>query len=734
MNVTEFQLRLVPGLGPSMQLAERDSVSLGLALLALLVATVLALAGNSGLRDLKFPFSASDAPEQLPLDTHSKLPLYFTPNAGQTDQRVRYYARGSGLDLYLTKRSAMLSLTRGNQRAALGLRFLDANPNVRIQPQQRTPAKVNYLSGAQHYVGLPTYRDVVYRDLWPGIDMVFRGARGMLKYEFRLRPRAKPDDIQLAFDGTQGLSLDRVGGLVIRTPAGIVSDAPPLSHQTINGRRTAVTSKFLLTNAGSSRDQFGFAVGRYNSRFPLTIDPGLAYSTYLGGTQSYDDAFDIAVDEQGSAYVTGETRALDFPTTPGALDTTAISNEAFVTKLDPSGSQLVYSTYLGGGGWDRGNGIAVDRQGSAYVTGDTQSTDFPITAGGYSTVLDGGQGFGQDAFVSKLDPSGSRLDYSTYLGGSGAEFASGVALDDQGSAYILGATSSENFPATAGAYDTTLEGSPNFVTKIDSTGSSLAYSTFFAGGDSVPGSIAVNSDGDAYIAGTAGAGFPTTTGAYDTSFNGNFGGDSFVAELNVGGSGLVYSTYLGGSGEEHVADLAVDESGSAYVTGQTKSADFPTTPSAFDTTFNGPAYDGDAFVTKLNVAGSALVYSTYLGGASEDVVKTIAIDRAGAAYVAGYTRSSDFPLTADALDRSPLSVGFLTKVGPNGSRLAYSTFFRAGIRAAAVDAKGSPYLTGAADEGLPTTAGAYDTSLNGFQDAFVTKFRPIHRRRAPTSR
>ena len=659
-------------------------------------------------------------------DAYGKLPLAFVPNAGQTDRSVRYYAQGAGFSFYFTKGEAVLSFQRGDRGQVLNLRFVGANPNARLAGADRGTGTVNYLTGSEHHTNLPTYHQLVYRELWPGIDMAFSGVGGSLKYEFRLRPGADPGDIRLAYAGAEGLALGAGGALLVDTPLGSLRDARPQSFQRIDGRRVPVDSHYAL--AGNS---YGFAVGSYDRGRPLVIDPSLAYSTYLGGSGD-EQGFGIAVDSAGAAYVTGRTTSTTFPTTAGAFDTSASgSSDAFITKLNASGSSLAYSTYLGGSGFDGGFGIAVDSQGAAYVAGQTGSTDFPTTAGAFDTSANANA----DAFVAKLDPTGSSLAYSTYLGGSGTEAGFGIAVDSLGAAYVAGTTNSPNFPTTVGAFDTSGTAEDAFVTKLNPLGSGLAYSTYLGGSSDDGGrGIAIDSAGAAYVTGRTGStNFPTTAGAFDTTFNGG-GGDVFVTKLNPLGSSLAYSTYLGGSSFEGgglagVGEIAVDSAGAAYVTGETFSTDFPTTAGAFDTTFNGV---DDVYVTKLDPTGSSLAYSTYLGGSSVDTGNGIAVDPQGTAYVTGRTASTNFPTTTGAFDTSwngGFDDAFVTKLNPAGSSLDYSTYLGGSTRSdefglgIAVDSQGAGYVTGVTGSAdFPTTAGAFDTSFNGGGgDAFVTK-------------
>jgi uncharacterized repeat protein (TIGR01451 family) len=397
---------------------------------------------------------------------------------------------------------------------------------------------------------------------------------------------------------------------------------------------------------------FDTSFSGYCDAFVVKLNPagsGLAYATFLGGSSDADWGFGIAVDEAGSAYVTGSTVSSDFPTTPDAFDMSLDGgSDVFVVKLNPAGSGLAYATFLGGSSrsaeW--GYGIVVDGAGSAYVTGYTFSSDFPTTPGAFDASFNGYC----DAFVVKLNGAGSGLAYATFLGGSGSDDGNAIVVDRAGSAYVTGSTYSGDFPTTPGAFDTSFNGGAydTFVAKLNPAGSGLAYATFLGGSSSGYGSdIAVDWAGNAYVTGlTTSTDFPTTLGAFDTSFNGRV--DAFVVKLNGTGSGLAYATFLGGSHDDEGYGIAVDGTGSAYVTGATTSTDFPTTLGAFDTSFDGRV---DAFVVKLNGAGSALAYATFLGGSGGSVYELgagIVVDGAGSAYVMGQTDSSDFPTTASA--------------------------------------------------------------------------------------
>ena len=482
----------------------------------------------------------------------------------------------------------------------------------------------------------------------------------------------------------------------------------------------------------------------------------LAYSTYLGGsgTDGGLGGGGIAVDASGSAYVVGSTQSADFPTTPGAFQTTfggggcgplGCTQHAFLSKLNATGSALLYSTYLGGSGYDGGSGVAVDGSGNAYVTGSTNSSDFPTTPGAFQRQYHGGSGLCtggvcSNAFVSKLNAMGSGLVYSTYLGGSVRDGASGIAVDTSGNAYLTGNTVSFDFPTTPGAFQTTSGGGfygDAFVSKLNAGGSALVYSTFLGGSSDDWGSgIAVGASGSAHVTGaTDSSDFPTTPGAFQTSLAGTCFEctNAFVTKLNAAGSALVYSTYLGGSNSDGGFGIAVDASSNAYVTGSATSSNFPVTPGAFQTIYGG---NGDAFISKLNPADSTLVYSTYLGGSNADWGGAVAVDSSGNAYVTGTADSSDFPTTPGAFQStcaggsgypSPCRDGFVSKLGAAGSALVYSTYLGGsndeeglGI---ALDASGNVCVTGwTSSSDFPTTPGAFQTIYGGNGDAFVTKF------------
>jgi Beta-propeller repeat len=648
----------------------------------------------------------------------------FETNAGQADMRARYYARGEGFGFYFTPDEVVFSFRRRSSEQVISLRPLGANRSSTLEARNPASATVNYFVGATQYTNLATYHEIVYRQVWPGIDMVFRGEGSELKYEFQIAPGADPGLIHLVYDGARGVSIASEGALQVETALGMLRDSRPRSYQAVEGERVAVHSRYVVDRDTRT---FGFALGSFDASRPLVIDPGSDYSTYLGGS-SNDFGIEIALDRASNAYVTGQTISADFPTTSGTLDSSHGGvADAFVAKLDASGSNVVYATYIGGSAAEAGLAIAVDDTGNAYVSGGTASSDFPTTAGAFETSHKANE----DVWVAKLSAEGSALIYSTFLGGSeiAGDFGAAIAVDSAGSAYVSGGSGSPDFPTTEGAFDTSHNGEANeldaFVAKLNPEGSALVFSTFLGGtcNDAITG-IAVDQDENVYMTGsTVSADFPTTTKASDRRYGDRE--DAFVAKIDAQGSKLVYSTYLGGNALDKAQGIAIDKRKQAYVTGWTTSHDFPTTGGAFVTRRSGAE---DGFVTKLNAQGSKLVYSTFLGGDSKDRGNAIAVDTAGSAYVTGATASSDFPTTRAALARryGGADDGFVAKLNAKGSSLVASTYLGGTAldfgRGIALDADGSAYVTGRTESrDFPTTAGALRPNPAGAREAFVTK-------------
>lgn len=673
------------------------------------------------------------APQSRALNRkYSKLPMSFERNLGQGGAGVDFIARGAGYGVLLEPGGAVLALKkqRPPDRASEGLARPDERPvtirmtivgfsPARAAGEEQLPGKVNYLLGddpRKWSRDIPTFAKVRYRGVYPGIDVVYYGNQGRLEYDFIVNPGADPDAIALAFTGAT-MNIERGGDLVLAMSGGSMSMHRPYVYQEIDGAKRPIPGGYAKRGDG----RIGFKVGPYDKSRPLVIDPVILYSTYLGGSGIDDAASAVAVDPSGNVYLTGHTISSNFPMQNAIQPAPGTGYDAFVAKIDPSGSALLYSTYFGGNDDDWGMGIAVDAAGQAHVAVRTKSSNLQTTAGAYQTTYGGGGG---DAFVAKFSASGSALVYSTYLGGNGYDLATSIALDPTGSAYVAGYNYLAGFPTTLGAYQPASKGPYDaFIAKLNPSGSALVYSTYLGGtGDDYINGIAVDSAGNAAVTGhTISSDFPMRN-APQPMFGGHY--DAFIAKLNASGSALVYSTYLGGIGFDGGRGIAVDSVGNTYVAGQTGSNNFPTTPGAYQTTFGGGE---DAFVAKINASGS-LVYSTYLGGSGGEASTAIAVDQAGNGYVTGNNLNGGFPVK-DALqiNRNTDSYeGFVTKFAPDGGSVVYSTYLGGlgndlglGI---AVDHLGSAYVAGVtASPDFPTTPGAYQQTNAGVYDGFVLK-------------
>jgi sugar lactone lactonase YvrE len=749
--------------------------------------------------------------------TYGGLPLSFEVNQGQADQSVKFLARGQGYGFYLTSNEAVLALSRPMSRAdrekmqqiahwrmlwpflsgaqrrklakmsasllgtdTLRMELKGANSRAQVSGSDELPGTANYFLGndpARWRTRVPTFAKVHYTGVYPGIDLIYYGNQRRLEYDFVIAPNANPRQVALHFSGAQQLTLDDLGNLHISGNNGEVAFEKPVIYQDEKGQRVPVKGQYVLF----ANHTVGFKVGKYDRSKALVIDPTLSYSTYLGGSTE-DAGTAIAVDAAGSIYVVGFTADADFPVTTGAFQTTNTADNlvGFVAKLNAAGSALVYATYLGGSastshseGTDA-YGIAVDGAGSAYICGETFSSDFPVTQGAFQTQNKAYANDAQNAFISKLSPDGTALSYSTYLGGSGLAITTDVfegdsplrmTVDAAGSAYVVGTAYSTDFPTTSGAYQLSNKAAANlasnaFVTKLSPNGSSLVYSTYLGGNGVSPSSlpededegagergygIAVDANDEAYVTGfTFSANFPATTSGYQQVNHGtaNVAANAFVSKFNAGGTGLVGSTYLGGTGRKtggtgdlDVLDngddgigVALDASGDAYVVGVTTSTDFPTSQGAYQTANKAAANLGtNIFVSKLNPTLSTLMYSTYIGGSGiastagdsgvGDFGTGIAIDTTGNAYVTGATESRDFPVTSDAFQSGPRSAqivdsGFFTEVNSNGSALKYSTYL-GGSGAGAYGGTEYSYFEGDF---------FYDIALDGSANAYLTGY------------
>jgi hypothetical protein len=697
----------------------------------------------------------SDALNPRALASYAHLPLSFEANEGQTDKRVRFLSRGNAYTLFLTSREMVLTLggiaspgrsnvpssrektvpgpgtvtiknlgKRAGQSSILRIMLSGANRRPAIEGADVLPGKSNYFIGNDRRkwrTNVPSFAKVKYHDIYPGVDLVYYGNQGQLEHDFVVSPGADPGVIRLRVKGTRRIAVDRQGDLSLGVPGGDVRLQRPIVYQDIDGTRQTISAQYQVIDG----NQVAFQISSYDIGRPLVIDPVLVYATYLGGTSTdFTTAGDLHVDSAGNAYLCGLTYSANFPTTSGANQTSLRGGyDAFVTKLNPSGSALVYSTFLGGSGLQGCQGSNIDSSGNAYVAISTNSTDFPTTSGAFQTTYPGS---GPSRWiVAKLDPTGSTLLYSTYLGGTCCENGPfGIAVDGSGNAYVGGYTQAADFPTTPGAYLTTYPGAPGGVlVKLNATGSGLLYSTFI-GGANIYG-VAVDDSGNAYITGSANASLTTTAGAPQTTYGGG-NDDGYLAKLNPTGSALLYSTYVGGSGDDFLQGIAIDGAGNAYATGFTTSSNFPVTAGAYQTVYAG---NTDVAVVKLNPTGTALVYSTYVGGPGDDVGGKIAIDSSGNADVLLNAYTGSFPTTANALQGTfPGGRGAaVVQLSPDGSSLLYSSYVGGNgdnrLGGIAVNAHNDIYFaidTDAVDAPIanalqPTNAGGHDIYLAKIQ-------------------
>ncbi len=712
------------------------------------------------------PFGTGSEEARKPLvqNAYGRLPLYFIQNQGQLNDTVKYYERGLGHSILFTHSDIVFNFEsgavhlnasmEGESRRVLKegteTRQSDAPPRfsqVRLSPLhmqegvflealEPQEGKVNYFLGndpANWKTNIATYRSVVYREAYPGIDLKFYGSNEHLEYDVIVKPGADPSQVKFGYSGIKTLSISESGDLQLRlADGGQLIHRKPLIYQEIDGERHAVEGAFAIEPAvareASAKEEsfvFGFKLAAYNKAHPLIIDPVLVYSSYLGGLSS-DTGYAIAVDGSGYAYVTGRTYSSSYPTAGSPFDSSFGGVDAFVTKLNVAGTALVYSTYLGGSNSDWANGIAVDGAGVAYITGETTSADFP-TSNPFMSALSS-EDF-SDAFVVKLNSNGTALIYSTYLGGNLYDVGFGITVDSSGRAYVTGETSSTDFPIAGAALQSIYGGgyADAFVTVLDASGTVATYSTYLGGHDADSGyGIAVDASSIHVVGETASENFPTTGGSYqDLYAGGSF--DAFVVKIARSNYAVLYATYLGGSRGDYGRGVAVGSDGAAYLTGSTTSPDFPLANPLQAT----PGGGEDVFVAKLNSAGNELAFSTYLGGATDDTGFAIAVDTKNNACITGKT-SGNFPTTkaVQAVYGGGGSDAFVTRIDCTEGQIAYSTYLGGtGVdvgRGIAVGAGGNVYLTGwSSSVDFPTTSGAFMQVNAGAYDVFVTKLQAL---------
>ena len=667
------------------------------------------------------------------LDAYGKLPIAFVENQGQTDAGVAYYLHARGHSVYFSASGHALRLTQGHGEQArahvVKVDLVDAKAGT-IQGGNRTAGSVSYFRGARSewLSALPMFSTIRYREPWPGIALDYRSAGGKLESVYTVAPHADPARIQLRYSGHQSLRIDAVGNLVYDTSVGPVQESAPVVYQEIDGERIMVSASYALRDANT----VAFEVASYDREHALVIDPTLTYSGFIGGIGD-DEGFDVDIDSAGNAYVVGYSSSTEttFPVLVGPdLTHNAGSTDAFIAKVSADGTALVYAGYIGGNGQDIARGVAVDAAGNAYIAGYCTSAQwsFPVLVG--PGLSHSGGSF--DAWVAKVNPEGTALLYAGYIGGSGSDLAFAIDVDADGNAYVAGNTDSPSatFPEVVGPDLGSNGGQDGFVAKVSADGATLVYAGFIGGsGLDRANAIAVDGQGFAYVTGPTAsteATFPELVGP-DLTHNGL--DDAYVAKISADGSALIYAGYIGGSGNDRGNGIAVDSLGNAYVTGSAASteATFPVLEGP-DLTHNGGG--DDAFITKIGADGSTLIYSGYIGGSSGDSGNAVAVNAAGAAYVAGSTFSTQasFPvLEGPDLTHNGATDIFVAKVNVAGTALNYAGYIGGNGgdpgRGIAVDNDGNAFVTGtAASSGgsFPAVVGP-DLTSNGYIDAFVSR-------------
>lgn len=671
--------------------------------------------------------------------------VMFIENVGQFDPAARFLMYGGDRTIWLAQDAVWVMVqSLGSPQSAPGslsgvsfkLSFAGANASPRLEPFNRLETHVSYFMGNARpnwRVDVPVWGGVRYLDLYPGVDLEVAANGNRWAWQLRVRdPQFNLAQVQLQVDGADTIKIESSpeNGQYIRLTTAIGDFTLPLLTSYKAGA-PSISQNRVVANPFVSPLLPPAARPSAIESIALASDKSdLSYSTFLGGARN-DQGYGLAVDESGNVHVTGRTMPDTLPSAPGVFDATAgdAGNDVFVIKLNSTGSSLAYATFLGGSRDDQAIDIALAKTGHAYITGRTASSDFPI-----SSTMSMAFGGATEAFVAKLNPDGS-VAFATWLGGRSDDEGTGIAVDAAGNALVVGNTRSDNFPVTSGAWGKTFRGGASgndgdiFVAKLNAAGSALEYATYVGGNaNEAATGVAVDKAGNAYVTGgTSSTDFPTTPGSFGPTHGATY--NTFVLKLNAAGSALSYATLLTKQGADTGHAIAVDDAGSAYVVGDVLSANLPVSSRAFDISYNGGFPYGDAFVVKLNPTGSALEYATYLGGSGPDHGLGIAIDKAGNAYIAGDTMSSDFPVTPGAFDTTLDGANaYIAKLDATGSGLIYATFLGGSFMdsgfAIALDQAGKVYITGRSDSSdFPTTSGAYDTAHNN--NAFVTKLDPV---------
>jgi hypothetical protein len=689
------------------------------------------------------PSLNSESRKQLTINDLSAMPISFTENHGQWDEKALFKAEAGGVTFWYCKDEVIYQFTRDTdellkddnyddsnlikgmpekfnkplfkkESMVLRTQFVGANPDAEIIGENCLPYKNNYFLGntpAKWATDVPNYSAIIYKDIWPGIDLKYHGSSKGMKYDFIVNPVANISQIRIRYDGVDNLAITSKGDLQADTRFGLIYENIPLIYQDGKQENTGLTGRYVVVEPGI----YGFEVDGFNVDLPLVIDPELVYSSYFGGV-GLDYASDIVTDSEQHIYIAGMTSSTNLPILDSYDNSYNGGYDGFIAKFAPSSYQLEYMTYLGGGSRDIIFDIAIDLESNVYATGSSWSSDFPCI-NAYDSTKNGIP----DAFISKISASGNSLIFSSFLGGSNGQQAFGIAVDSNHQAVITGFTESNDFPLV-NPLDNIYSGNVDaFVAKFSSLGNSLIYSTYFGGSyENYAKGIAVDRNGNAYITGYTSAANFLIKNAYDSTYNGLI--DAFISVIANRGDSLLYSSYFGGSGTDIGEKVFVDNDGYVFIIGSTESYDFPRSNAA-DSTYGG---NTDGFVFKIQLNENNLIYSTYIGGSGEDNCRGIAYSSGGSVYISGYTDSPDFNLlrTNDPSYNGNRD-GFALEIFPSGYPAA-GTYIGGSnednARAISCNSDNSVLISGGTLSRDFPIYNAIDSSFNGDYDAFLIQF------------
>jgi len=700
------------------------------------------------------------------LEPVAALPLFFEPRQTSVGLSAHFLARGLNYQFWITPTEVQFALQKGKNLTAelptqrhhpgsttasrthvARMLLLGANPQARLQGAAELDGKINYLIGndpTQWRQNVSTFAKVRVSEVYPGIDLVYYGNQQQLEYDFIVSPGADPSRIGIHFEGVENVAINTQGELVLSLPDGQIRQHRPAFYQIIDGSQREVKGSYQM----AGKNTVAMSIEQYDRRFNLVIDPILSYSSYFGGNGG-ESGTAIKVDSSGSIYFAGQTLSTQFqfaiPTNSFQRTFKGGQGDAFVAKIDSTGSKLIYFTYLGGSGEESAYDLAIDNSGNAYLTGFTTSPDFP-TRNALFPQISGLEDpifhiFPLDAFVTKINSNGSGLVFSTYLGGSDHDVGGGITVDPAGNVYVTGYSYSTDFPLR-NAYKSFRDNNDDiFIAKFVPSGTSLVYSTYLGGKGFDEGEgIAADANGSAYITGyTTSTNFPTTSNAQQKTLNSSSGAlsvyDAFVTKIAANGLSLTYSTYLGGTNNDFGYRITLDSARNAYVAGTTQSPGFPHEGVVEGLAIGNPGgtntINFDAFLTKFN-AGGTRVYSDMFGGSADDIGWDVAVDPAGRAFVIGTTLSRNFPTFAGEGVLHSYNAGrkdiFVTAIETNGQAALYSGMlggsqddYGYGI---AVDSEGNAYITGLTfSSNFPVSSAPFQGSIRGQSSAFFAKLR-----------